>query len=60
MSSDSCSGQPKRKWSLTSTTLGWLADRVRRAQQIKSEVEKGTYKPNSEMIAKAIVNEESK
>lgn len=49
-----------RKRSLTSVTLGWVAERLKRAEKIKKEVEKGTYQVKSEAIAAAIMNEEMK
>lgn len=52
--------EPKkpRQRSLTSVTLNWMAERVRRAEKIKKQIAKGKYKVNSEEIAAAIINEE--
>lgn len=52
--------EPKkpRQRSLTSVTLHWMAERVRRAEKIKKQIAKGKYKVNSEEIAAAIINEE--
>lgn len=51
--------QPRRR-SLTHLTLDWLTERVRRASEIKAEIESGTYKVQSDRIAAALVNEEMK
>jgi anti-sigma28 factor (negative regulator of flagellin synthesis) len=47
-----------RPRSITSLTLKWMAERVRRAEKIKKQVAKGKYRVNSEEIAAAIINEE--
>ena len=49
-----------RKRSLTEITLGWIAERVRRAETIKSQLESGSYKVDSNKIANAIANGENK
>lgn len=49
--------KPRRR-GLTSLTLGWLADRLRRAAQVKEQVEKGQYSVDSEKVAAAIVNKD--
>ena len=55
--------QPKdakpRKRSLTSITLGWIAERLRKAELIKQQVEDGTYNVDSEKVAAAIANEKT-
>ena len=53
------SGAP-RKRSLTEITLGWIAERMRRAETIKSQLETGSYKVDSTKIASAIANGENK
>lgn len=52
--SDTNSSHP-RKRSLTSLTLTWLAERMRKAERVKNAIEKGDYKVNSEELAKSIV-----
>lgn len=47
-----------RKRGLTSLTLGWLADRFRRAQVLKEKIENGTYSVDSKKVAASLVNEE--
>jgi|GEM_PF-1185237 len=46
---------PEIKRSVTSLTLGWIAERLRRAERVKKEVEDGSYKVNSNAVAQAIV-----
>jgi anti-sigma28 factor (negative regulator of flagellin synthesis) len=58
MSENNQNEQKPRKRGLTSLTLGWIAEKLRRAEKIREELEKGTYKVNSEKIAEAIVNKE--
>lgn len=48
--------QQPRKRSLTEITLGWLAERVRKAEKIKAEVAKGSYEIDSKKVASAIIN----
>ena len=48
------SSSPRRR-SLTSLTLNWLADRMRKAERLKSAVESGEYRVNSEDLARIIV-----
>lgn len=50
--------QPHRRRGLTSVTLQWLAEKFRRAQNIKTQLNKGTYTVDSDKIAKAILNAE--
>ena len=57
-SSDNCNDKPKR--SMTELTLGWIADRLRKAERIKEEIKSGAYKVNSEAVAQAIVGVEKK
>ena len=57
MESQTGTKKPRAR-SLTSLTLNWMAERVRRAEKIKKQVAKGKYKVNSEEIAAAIINEE--
>lgn len=47
---------PPKKRSLTSLTLGWIAERVRRAEELKEKVRSGSYNINSSSIAKALVD----
>jgi anti-sigma28 factor (negative regulator of flagellin synthesis) len=49
-----------RKRSLTSVTLQWLAERMRRSERIKAQVSEGTYQVDSAKVAASIVNEERK
>lgn len=50
--------QPKegRRRGLTSVALQWLADKMRRTERIKEELERGTYQVDSNKIAQAILN----
>ena len=47
--------QAPRRRSITSLTLTWLAERMRKAEKVKSAIEQGNYKVNSEELAKSIV-----
>ena len=49
-----------RKRSLTSVTLGWIAERIARADRIKKAVDEGNYKTNPEEIASSIIGKEPK
>lgn len=49
------SGKQSPKRSVTSLTLGWIAERLRRAERLKKEVESGSYRVNSAAVAQAIV-----
>lgn len=51
-------GSTPRKRSLTSITLGWIADRIKRTEQIKKKLADGEYKVESEKIAASILNEQ--
>ena len=50
-------GRP-RKRGLTSITLGWIAERFRRAERVKEQLKNGTYKVDPEEVAKRLVNHE--
>ncbi len=49
--------QPRRR-SLTSLTLNWLADKVKRSEEIKQKLAEGTYSVDSRKIAAVIANKE--
>ena len=59
-----CAGQAgefaKRVRGLTAMSLEWLAERIKKAETIKEKLAQGTYKVDSDKLAKAILNEESK
>ena len=46
-----------RKRSLTEVTLGWIAERIRKTEKIKAELQTGAYKVDSQKVASAILNE---
>jgi anti-sigma28 factor (negative regulator of flagellin synthesis) len=48
--------RPERKRSLTSITLGWLSEKLRRSEQIKESLKSGSYKVDSEKIAQSILS----
>jgi anti-sigma28 factor (negative regulator of flagellin synthesis) len=52
-SNNSCN---KRVRSLTSMTLNWLADRLRKTQSVKKAVVTGEYQISSEKIAKSMLS----
>jgi anti-sigma28 factor (negative regulator of flagellin synthesis) len=47
--------KPSRKRGLTSVTLQWLAEKLRRAEKIKDALDRGTYQIDSSKVAKAIL-----
>jgi anti-sigma28 factor (negative regulator of flagellin synthesis) len=49
--------QPRAR-GLTSLTLGWIAERMRKAQILKAKIESGEYQIQTGAIASAIVNPE--
>ena len=51
------SGRTRRK-GMTSLSLGWLADRMRRAERIKSEIQSGSYQVDPKKVAASMVLEE--
>ncbi len=50
-------GKPKR--SLTSLSLEWLAERVRKAEKIKEQILQGSYQVDPDKVASSIANEEA-
>ena len=50
--------RPGRKRGLTSLTLGWIAERIRKVDDIKARVESGAYEPANAQVAKAVVTPE--
>jgi len=48
----------KRKRSLTSLTLSWLSERLKRSEALKEQIQNGTYQVDSEKLAKSLVNRE--
>jgi anti-sigma28 factor (negative regulator of flagellin synthesis) len=50
--------KPQRKRGFTSVALQWIAERLRRSDQIKTELADGTYKVDSAKVAEALVNKE--
>ena len=49
--------KPKKR-SLTEVTLGWIAERFRKAESIKHAIQNGQYDIDTEKIAKSIVNKQ--
>jgi anti-sigma28 factor (negative regulator of flagellin synthesis) len=48
----------KKKRSLTELTLGWIADRLRKSDELKQSIESGNYSVDSKKIAQSIVSKE--
>ncbi|MDC0357560.1 flagellar biosynthesis anti-sigma factor FlgM [Oligoflexia bacterium] len=48
-----------RKRSMTSITLGWLAERLKRCEAIKEQLESGVYKVDNEKVANALLDDDS-
>ena len=51
------SGTSRPSRSLTSLTLGWIADKLRKAELIKKQIADGKYQIDSEKVAAAILND---
>ncbi len=49
------SGCPRPR-SMTSLCLDWLAERMRRADRIKTQISEGSYRVNSEAVAQSLMN----
>lgn len=52
--------KPARKKGITSFTLQWIAEKLRRTNKIKEELSNGTYQVDSSKVAKAIVTANEK
>ncbi|MCO6432169.1 MAG: flagellar biosynthesis anti-sigma factor FlgM [Deltaproteobacteria bacterium] len=48
--------KPGRRRGLTDLTLGWLAERFRKAESIKEKIESGSYRVDTERVAASILN----
>lgn len=48
-------GVPRRKRSMTTLNLQWVADRCRKARKIKEKLDSGTYKVDSRNVASSLV-----
>ena len=59
MSENTDGKQPHRKRSLTSVTLAWLSEKLRKAEDLKDKVQSGAYEVDSEKLAASLVNKES-
>lgn len=59
MSNSTNEKQQPRKRGLTSLTLKWISEKLRRSEQIKEKIERGEYKLDSQKIANSILNEDS-
>lgn len=58
MSENNNDQKPPRRRGLTSVTLQWLAEKLRRAEKIKDALDRGTYEIDSSKVAKAILTGE--
>ena len=47
--------QSRRPRSMTTLKLQWLAERARKCREIKEAVEAGTYRVDSQKVAKAVL-----
>ena len=50
--------KPQKKRSLTEVTLGWIADRLRKAEAIKQSINDGNYTIDSKKLAERIVSKD--
>jgi anti-sigma28 factor (negative regulator of flagellin synthesis) len=48
--------KPPRRKGITSMTLHWIAEKLRRAERIKTALSQGTYQVDSAKVAQAIVD----
>jgi anti-sigma28 factor (negative regulator of flagellin synthesis) len=48
--------KPPRRKGITSMTLHWIAEKLRRADRIKEQLSQGTYQVDSAKVAQAIVD----
>jgi non-homologous end joining protein Ku len=55
---DSPVNKPPRRKGLTSLTLQWIAEKLRRKEKIIEELSNGTYEVDSSKIARALVNKQ--
>jgi anti-sigma28 factor (negative regulator of flagellin synthesis) len=46
---------PRRKRSMTTLNLQWVADRCRKARKIKEKLDSGTYQVDSRQVASSMV-----
>jgi anti-sigma28 factor (negative regulator of flagellin synthesis) len=53
---DTVNSQKPRKRGLTEVTLGWLAERLRKTESIKTKLAEGSYEVDTRKVAKAIVD----
>ena len=51
--------QMPKKRGITSLTLGWLAERIRKTERIRESVDQGTYQVDSEKVAQSMLKSES-
>jgi len=53
------SKKPARARGVTSLTLQWISEKLKRSEEIKSGLESGAYKVDSERVAEALVSKDS-
>jgi anti-sigma28 factor (negative regulator of flagellin synthesis) len=50
--------KPKKR-SLTELTLGWIAEKLRKSEEIKAQIQNGTYSVDPQKVAKKIIDPEN-
>ena len=58
MSDEFQNDQKRRPRSATLLNLGWIRERLKKAEKIKEKIDSGAYEVNPEQLAKALLNKD--